>query len=145
MKNNILKYTYLEWLSAEEMHETIKQWLSELNFIKDEQLFLNDLVQSYTRQLIDTSFFKESKNTIINLKKLEDDLGPLLKMVQKHEKQLEIMVDTIDQLEMEKAYLETHKKLIVAISTYIEKNRAIKKELFKIVSLAIKKDKRLLH
>jgi len=144
MKNNISKYTYLEWLSAEEIHDTIKQWLSELNFSKDEQLFLNDLIQSYTQQLITTSFFQESLNSITKLKKLEDDLVPLLKTVQLHEKQLEVLVDTIDQLHMEKAYLETHKELTITINAYIQKNRELKKELFKIISIAMKKEKRLL-
>tara|TARA_R110000868_G_scaffold126481_6_gene333594 strand:+ start:10983 stop:11420 length:438 start_codon:yes stop_codon:yes gene_type:complete len=144
MKNKMPKYSYVEWLSAEEMHETIKQWVSELNFIKDEQLFLNDLVQSHTHQLIDTSIFEESKKAIANLKIAENDLVPLLKMVQIHENQLGIMIDAIDQFKMEKAYLETHKELLIAINSYIQKYREVKEGLFKIVSFAMKKDKRLL-
>lgn len=33
------KYNYIEWLDAEEMHETSIGWFSELKFIRDEQFF----------------------------------------------------------------------------------------------------------
>ena len=42
MKTN--KGTIVEWYSAERMHEMSKNWLSDLNFIKDEQVFLEELI-----------------------------------------------------------------------------------------------------
>ena len=36
---------YLEWLSADEMYEESKKWLSELSFIKDEHLFFEDIIK----------------------------------------------------------------------------------------------------
>ena len=52
MKNMYTKANYVEWLSAEVMHEASRKWLSELRFIKDEQLFFDDLINSYTNHLI---------------------------------------------------------------------------------------------
>ena len=51
MENGISKYSYVEWFSSDEIYENITLWQSELNFIKNEQLFLNELVQLYVPQL----------------------------------------------------------------------------------------------
>ena len=141
MKTKPLKYSYVEWLSAEEMHETSKQFLSELNFIKDEQLFLNDLVKSFTLQLIDTDIFEESKKVIDQIQRFEKDMETLLKKVRAHENQLQIMVDDIDQLTMEKAYIVTHKELLNDVNEYVVKYRKVKERLFKVVSSVMKREK----
>ena len=141
MKTKPLKYSYVEWLSAEEMHETSKQLFSELNFIKDEQLFLNDLVKSFTLQLIDTDIFEESKKVIDQIQRFEKDMETLLKKVRAHENQLQIMVDDIDQLTMEKAYIVTHKELLNDVNEYVVKYRKVKERLFKVVSSVMKREK----
>lgn len=141
MKNNSTKYRYVEWLNTEEMHQETKSWLSELKFIRDEQFFLDDLVRSYTLQLIDSAFFNESKQIIEKIRKAEKDLELILKKVQLHETQLKIMMDGVDQLKMEKAYIETHKELINSINEYTRNYRNIKQGLFQTVSALMKKDK----
>jgi len=141
MNTKTSKHRYIEWLSPEEMHEASLEWFSELKFIRDEQLFLNNLVTSYTLQLTDSGIFEESKKVIDLLQKTERDIVPLFKKVQLHENQLEIMVDDVDQLKMEKAYLETHKELLISINEYTVRYREIKKKLFKVVSKAMKKSK----
>lgn len=141
------KYTYIEWLNAEEMHEGSMRWFSELKFIRDEQFFLNNLVQSFTLQLIDSNIYKDSKKIIEGLKYAEKDIVSLFKKVQAHENQLEIMVDDVDQLKMEKAYLETHKELQIAMNDYTQQYREIKEQLFKLLTSIMKKgkQKRLLN
>jgi hypothetical protein len=128
-------------LSAGEMHESSRQWLSELKFIKDEQLFLNDLVKSYTLQLIDKNFFEQSKKVIGQIQQSEEELSSLFKKMQAHEKQLDIMVDGIDQLKIEEAYIATHKELMGALNEYIASYRQVKARLFKLMAAIIKKDK----
>ncbi|MGB5818986.1 MAG: hypothetical protein WBG90_05835 [Saonia sp.] len=140
-------YSYVEWLSADEMHDASLRWFSELNFMRDEQLFLNSLIKSYTLQLTDTKFFEESKTIVDELLKREQELVALMKQVQAHENQLEIMVDEVDQFKMEKAYIETHKDLVIQVNRYAEAYRKLKKRLFALVSkvLKIEKQKRLLN
>ena len=69
------------------------------------------------------------------------NIVPLFKKVQAHENQLEIMIDNVDQLKMEKAYLETHEELLIAMNEYTPRYREIKEKLFKVVSLIMKKSK----
>lgn len=135
------RYKYIEWLNAEEMHEESMLWFSELNFIRDEQFFLNKLVQSFTLQLIDSNTYQDSKKTIARLQHAEKDIVPLFKKAQAHENQLEIIVDDVDQLKMEKAYLETHEELQIAMNDYTLRYRKIKEELFKLLTSIMKKDK----
>ncbi|NNK40881.1 MAG: hypothetical protein HKP45_09540, partial [Winogradskyella sp.] len=52
----------VEWLNADEMHDASKKWLSELEFVADEQLFFDDLIKSYTLQLIDSKYFNKSQS-----------------------------------------------------------------------------------
>ncbi len=141
------KKSYVEWLSPQEMHEMSNQWFSELMFIKDEQLFLNDLIKSYTIKLTNKDVFEQSKDLVGALLNAEKDLVSLMKKVQLHSNQLEIMVDDVDQLKMEKAYKKTHIDLISAVREYVTDYRSIKEQLFKLVSKVMKldKQKRLLN
>ena len=141
MSAAINKKRMMEWLDPNEMHEASLKWMSELKFIRDEQLFLNDLVKSYTLQLTDSSVFNESKEIIGAIASSEKELIVLMKKVQAHENQLEIMMDEIDQLKMEKAYTETHWELNSEMARYSVQYRELKLRLFKLVSKVIKRDK----
>ncbi|ALM06905.1 hypothetical protein SB49_03120 [Sediminicola sp. YIK13] len=141
------KINYVEWLSPEEMHDMSIQWFSELMFIKDEQLFLNNLIKSYTIQLTDKGVFEKSRELVAELLKAEKEVVSLLKKVQLHSNQLEIMVDDVDQLKMEKAYKATHNDLLLEVNAYGNSYRNIKERMFKLVSKVMKldKQKRLLN
>lgn len=138
---------YIEWISPEEMHSTTLTWLSELKFIKDEQLFLNSLVKSYTEALIDHKIYDKSKQLVGDILDAEKEQVALLKRVQVHENQLEIMIDDVDQPKMEKAYRETHMELTKDMERYLEAYRGLKRQLFTLLSKVIRqeKQKRLLN
>lgn len=141
------KQEYIEWLSVEQLHLESVQWLSELDFAKDEQRFLNSLINDYTLDLIDKSVFKVSKNSVEDLSLSEKKLADIIKAVQLHENQLSIMADDVDQLKMENAYQQTHIDLKKKMETYFSAYRAIKETVFKLISdiMKKKKQKRLLH
>ena len=134
-------YQYVEWMSGPEMHEHTKGWVSELAFVGDEQLFLNELIKSHTLELLEFEQFDSSKELVDDLLDLEFKLGDLVKKVEKHKNQLEIIVDDVDQIEMEKAYRKTHQNLSVLIGHYILEYRAVKAGIFKLLSSVLKKGK----
>ena len=84
---------------------------------------------------------------IASLDDAEKELKTLLKKVQLHENQLQIMVDEVDQLKMEDAYMETHADLTVEVHDYFKEYRIAKTKIFKIISSIMKKrrQKRLLN
>ena len=147
MKTKEINVKYQPWLSAEIMHRDSLGWLSELNFMKDEQLFFDDLVKSYTLQLIDSAHFSESKNIIARLGDSQKKTASLLRIVKKHEKGLKIMVDGKDQLEEEDAYKNEHVELITKVTKFTEDYKSLKSQLFGLVKGIIKegKQKRLLQ
>jgi len=141
MKTKKQIYRYLEWKSPEEMHRTSLEWISELKFVKDEKLFLNDLIKTYTLQITSMGFFEESRKLITAISNSELDLDLLLRKVRIHENQLSIMLDDVDQPKMEKAYTDTHRNLILTIDNYLIEYRRLKGSLFQMISKVMKKEK----
>ena len=141
MKTKKQIYRYLEWKSPEEMHETSLEWISALKFVKDEQLFLNDIVKAYTLQITSLGLLEESRKLVTSITNAEAEVDEILKKVQVHENQLSIMIDDVDQPKMEKAYTETHRDMIFAIDTYLTNYRQLKGSLFQMISEVMKKEK----
>ncbi|MBD1261055.1 hypothetical protein HZY62_10685 [Maribacter polysiphoniae] len=141
MKTKKQIYRYLEWKSPEEMHETSLEWISQLKFVKDEQLFLNDLIKSYTLQITSLGLYEESKELVTAISNSELEAEKLLKKAMVHENQLSIMLDDIDQPKMEKAYTESHRDMIYTIDTYLVSYRKLKGSLFQFISKIMKKEK----
>lgn len=141
MKVKEKTHRYIEWISPEDMHTETVQWLSELNFVRDEQDFLNNLVKHYTIQLADARRLEKSRAIVGAILDAEKEVKVLMKKIQAHENQLDIMVDDIDQPAMERAYKETHKELMILMQRYLEEYRELKKRLFDLVSKVIKKEK----
>ncbi len=146
METKQIKAKYQEWLSPEIIHKASLDWLSELKFIKDEQLFFDDLIKSYTLQLLDSKHYKKSKDLIDKLDELKKGTKTIIGIVKSHENDLKILVDGIDQLKEEEAYRKEHLRLIIEVSSFLEKYRAVKKQVFKLIKGIIKegKQKRLL-
>ena len=139
MKTSQLKY--VEWLDADEMHEDSKNWLSELNFIKDEHQFFQDLITSYTMQMLEPEKFSYNKEIIDALNRSQKQNNTLIEAVKIHKNELQIMVDGIDQLEEEKAYTKEHGDLIVATTEFMKDYRSLKTQLFDIIKKIKKEDK----
>ena len=131
----------VEWLSAEDMHMASKKWLSELQFIRDEQLFFDDLIKSFTLQLIDPKYFTKSKKVISEISKMQKKNDTLIETIKIHENELEIMVDGVDQIKDEINYKNKHRELIQLINEYLKDYQLIKKQLFKIVKIVMKQEK----
>ena len=93
---------FIKWLSAADMHNNTKEWLSELEFIKVEHLFLDNIINSFALQLIDETYFSDSKKVIEALNTSAKENEKLIKVIRKHENDLKIMVDDINQLKKRK-------------------------------------------
>ncbi|MBU2928616.1 hypothetical protein [Winogradskyella psychrotolerans] len=141
MKTSQKQLRYAEWLSAEEMHLDSKEWLSELNFTKDEHLFFEDLVTQFTSQLIASEKFSDSIELVDAINKSEKYNNELIEAVNNHENELQIMLDGIDQKKEEKAYTKAHLDLIVSITAFLKEYKSLKMQLFEIIKNIIKEEK----
>lgn len=139
MKTTQTQAKHVEWLSAERMHKASQDWLSELNFIKDEQYFFQDLIKSYTLQLIRQKSFPESKEIVSHLNTLQKQNNTLSKAIKVHENELQNMIDGENQ--QEKKYKNKHRELTILINTYLKDYRMFKTQLFKAIKSIMKKEK----
>ncbi len=133
MKTAQTTVKYIEWLSPEEMHKQSLAWLSELNFIKDEHLFFEDLIKTFTIELLELKDFSNDKEIVDAINRSEKRTIQFIDAVIAHEKGLKIMVDEIDQPTDEKAYKEEHKKLAVEVNQFLQEYRMLKSQVFNII------------
>lgn len=132
---------HTEWLAADDMHYESKKWLSELEFCKEEQLFFDDLIKSFTLSILDNNHFKESKTLIDKLTKNVKQTQTLITAVKTHEKKLSIMLDGVDEIEEETAYRNEHRNLIELISEFKKRYQSIKTNLFNLIKLVMHENK----
>lgn len=132
---------YLEWLSADEMYEESKKWLSELSFIKDEHLFFEDIIKTYTLQLINDKEFSETKEIVDVLNKSQKRNNLLIESVKTHKNDIKILLDGIDQPKEEENFKKEHKDLIILVSDFFKDYKAIKTHLFRMIKKIMKSEK----
>ena len=113
MKNTQMHTRYVEWLNADEMHNKSKEWLSELKFIKDEHLFFEDLIKSYTLELLEPQKYVHNKEIIDAINKSKKRNNLLIDAIKVHKNKLQIMVDNKEQPKEEEAYKKEHLDLII--------------------------------
>jgi len=140
-------YKYVEWKSAEEMHFSSNQWISELKFIKDEHQFFEDMLKEYTLPIIESHLLSKVKDLIGRLTKYKQKTETLLNKISEHRNGLQVMVDGVNQLEDENRYKQEHRKLLIDVNQFSLEYNDLKKEIFETVSQALKqqKQKRLLN
>ena len=132
---------YIETKSPDELHVESLNWISELKFIKDEQKFLEDLLKSYTIQLLENQDFSKNREIINDLTKIRKSGENLLKKLINHENELLILVDGIDQIKEEKHYRFLHSTYLLEVTNYFNEYKDIKKEIFSAVKKIMKQEK----
>ena len=131
----------IEFLSAEEMHKASLGWLRELEFIKDEHLFFEDMITSFTLQLIQNKGFEQNVEIIDVINASQKRNNSLIKIIKKHDKNLRLLVDGIDQIKEETVYKQEHRNLIEVINEHLKEYKSLKTQLFAIIKGVIKKEK----
>lgn len=145
MKTKKTQLKYVEWQSAEDMHLTSKQWLSELSFLKDEQLFFEDLIRKYIFELITPDQFKKTTKIVESLSDSRKRTEELIKLVEAHERGLEVMVDGVDEMIEEEVYKNEHRRLIVMFSEFLKEYKDLKQTIFTTVKKIAKSEKKRLN
>lgn len=144
METTKLNTNYAEWISPEEMHKHTLKWLSELEFIKDEHLFFEDLVKTFTSQLIETKKYSENKEIVDAVNRSEKRTNLIIEAIKVHRNDFEIMVDGIDQPKEEDGYKEEHRGLIIMVSEFYYEYQQLKTQIFHIIQDILKKEKQRL-
>lgn len=141
MKNENKFLKYLEEKTPDEMNQTCTEWISYVDFISDENKFFEDLLKEYTLPVLEAHLFEKAKKLVVRLSLVEQQEKELRNQIMSHKKDLKYILDGVDQAGQQKDYIEDHKRLNLEISNFTEKYRVLKKEIFSMISMALKKQK----
>lgn len=131
----------IEYLSADEMHKASLGWLRELEFIKDEHLFFEDMITSFSLQLIQNKGYEQNIEIIDVINASQKRNISLIKIIKKHDKNLRLLVDGVNQLKEEAIYKKEHRKLIDVINDHLKEYKSLKTQIFAIIKSVLKKEK----
>ncbi|REE81760.1 hypothetical protein BX611_1296 [Lutibacter oceani] len=127
--------------SIEQLQNETNDWLSEIEFIKIEQEFLNELLTDYIIGLCETDNFNKAKlflNGIAHESKLGSELK---KSIKDHRMNLALLLENI-YLKKENDFRKTHELLLNEVKNYIQNFKYIKQQVFELVLFIMKLDKK---
>ncbi|MGS2740181.1 hypothetical protein [Sinomicrobium sp. M5D2P17] len=124
---------YVEWKSAEEMHEDARQWLSELEFAHTESHFLDELLGTYFIKLSTEQNYAQTKKLVERLSEYKKQIPRLIKQVRDHQNELIVLLDGIDQPYEEREVKIAHRKIQQKAEQFTLGFKELKKEIFQTV------------
>jgi len=134
----------LEWYSTEELHKGSQNWILELEFIKVEHLFFDDMLKSFALQLLDVMEDKDNLKIADALNKSKKRNNTLLKAIKDHDINLKLLVEEMHLSKVETSYKHEHKKLMDELNEYLKTYKTLKTQMFTIMKEVFKKDKQKL-
>lgn len=128
------KATYLLEAGLEILHEQSNEWLNDISFWREEIAFFYAIIIKKTHASVPV----DAKDA---LQQIEEELGlisggeleKLQKEVEEHEKSLYMFL--AKKTGNERAYRETHKKLVHEFEDFEKKFREIKRAIFNLIKL----------
>jgi hypothetical protein len=122
----------------DELHHDSQNWLSEIEFIKDEMKFLTNLLSSHYIDLMDTGRQTNIKEFVKEISVEKKTGKALYTLIHDHEK---VMSDLINakSVTTNKNYLDTHRKFEQEMIVFLRRYKKLKKGVFKMLELTMKK------
>tara|TARA_R110002012_G_scaffold321121_3_gene547609 strand:- start:21666 stop:22034 length:369 start_codon:yes stop_codon:yes gene_type:complete len=115
--------------------------ISELKFLQDELHFLRDLVAEDTLELIYNITHEKAAQIAIALRGYDKRVKRLLKEMQAHANNLQVLIDDIDVPNEVKEYKNTHYELMISTMDLHADVKKTKRTIFKMLAEIMKKSK----
>jgi len=125
------------------LHSIAQNWITDLEFINDEELFLQDLISTFFVDLCSVEYFPDTRR--LN-KKLEDSRkkGNLLVFeIRTHIKQLATLLES-NHLDGEPEFRKAQKKLANKFDQFVQSTKLLKNRVFTIIKKIMKQHKQKL-
>ncbi|NJB72159.1 hypothetical protein GGR42_002650 [Saonia flava] len=125
---------------VEELHWECQKWKSHLQFIEDEIVFIDRLLNSYIFQPNTPNLFERLQGYLERLKKVKSNKKIVRNLISQHENDLGGMIEcTTDRCDME--FYQKHNKLKAEVVDRMENFMALKSEVFNYAGGILKKRK----
>ena len=131
----------MKWLSPVDLNDICKAWLSELQFMKDEQRFFQEVIRDHNKELTTASNYAHSKELLEQLAKSSAKTFQLIRTVEHQLRDLEILVDGVDQLKEEQNFKRCQSGLDDEMASHKNAFKNLKRELFKHIAHILKIEK----
>ena len=134
-------YKYIEWRNPSGLYDDIVVSISELKFLQDELHFLKDLVAEDTLELIYDITHEKAARIAVALRGYDKRVKRLLKEMQAHDNNIQVLIDDIDVPNELKEYKNTHYDLMVSTMDLHADVKKTKRAIFKMLAEIMKKSK----
>lgn len=131
----------MKWLSPDDLNEICKAWLSDLQFIKDEQRFFQEVIRDHNKELTTKENYAHSKELLEQLAKSSAKTFQLIRTVKQQLKDLKILLDGLDQLTEEQEFKKCQCDLDEDLAAHKNAFKKLKRELFKHIAHILKIEK----
>ena len=126
-----------------ELHDQSVQWINEIQFMTDEQVFLEHLLSSHFLELSSSKLYETTKRLIRKLKEVESLGNNLMDKIQLHNKHVGTIIENFNKEYQVNVDLE-HQSIKKDLDSYLLKFRYIKKKIFGIIKSIMKEHKQKL-
>ena len=141
MKTTHEIYKYIDNHTTEKMHLESKNLLLELNFIKDEQRFFEELIETYSFQLIVNEKFSGNRKLIENLNIVQNKNEKLIEDLTEHENKLDVLLTKSKKTINEIKYMLWHKNILKDVEEHLSRYKEIKLLIFDMIKGIMKNEK----
>ena len=126
-----------------ELHDQSVQWINEIQFMTDEQVFLEHLLSSHFLELSSSKLYETTKRLIRKLKEVEVLGNDLMDKIQLHNKHVGTIIENFNK-EYQVNVDREHQSIKKDLDSYLLKFRYIKKKIFGIIKSIMKEHKQKL-
>ena len=126
-----------------ELHDQSVQWINEVQFMTDEQVFLEHLLSSHFLELSSSKLYETTKRLIRKLKEVESLGNDLMDKIQLHNKHVGTIIENFNK-EYQVNVDREHQSIKKDLDSYLLKFRYIKKKIFGIIKSIMKEHKQKL-
>jgi len=126
-----------------ELHDQSVQWINEIQFMTDEQVFLEHLLSSHFLELSSSKLYETTKRLIRKLKEVESLGNDLMDKIQLHNKHVGTIIENFNK-EYQVNVDREHQSIKKDLDSYLLKFRYIKKKIFGIIKSIMKEHKQKL-
>jgi uncharacterized ubiquitin-like protein YukD len=114
------------------LHESSVSWINELEFMNDEQNFLEHLLSTHFLDLSAEKLYETTRKLIRKLKEVENMGVELTKEIQIHNKKIAAVLEGDDKIS-EKDLINGHDMIQKDFESYVLKFKYVKKKIFGII------------
>lgn len=129
-----------ELKKADLIYDTYKEWLTELDFIFDEETILEDLINSYFLELCNFELYNRSKKIIHHLKLNKNKLNHLKSDIYIQQKYLSTLIESNNLIGINEFY-NKHKVISDKKNLYFQSVKDIKSNAYDLIKEILKRNK----